>query len=142
MAISNQIQSVKRHLRPELQSEPVTQELLRLVSQAVYQSTKISTPARVQELILADVSASSAELGDSFGPPRNLNYADFVSFSKSLHHVLLLQSLQSPQVALADDPAAKLNTALVAYFSAYFKGNYIDRWGQKVASPTTLSDDR
>lgn len=131
-------------LPPLLGRDKVVQELLQSAKYAIYSAQhRIGEQAKLPQTI---TDLSSTERG-AFRPPDSIDEWDLRNFATSLRQALLSthlsyghDSTSTGSVTVFADPPVppdrgQFTDQFVAYFSAYYEGNYVDRFGNGLSQP-------
>lgn len=138
-AVSARLDAVKAELPEPLAKDRVLLELLRSVGFAV-------STAQNAIVMQAGLSPDLVSVTDTvnFDSPANLDEVDFKNFAEKIRQSMATAPFAYGAQVAGDDrhlsatddgEAIKFGTAFVNYFSAYYKGNYVDRFGTALPKP-------
>jgi hypothetical protein len=141
-SIYERINLAQTLIHEDLKSEPVVQQVFSSLATSAQQSN-----AQIFRLVGAENLVANSMLAPaSLPPPRDLTELEFLSFGNALRKGLLNSaSLYANTTALRDPTFAQFtaNSAnaklfrdtLAKYFSAYYQGGYVDRFGDTIPKP-------
>jgi hypothetical protein len=143
-AASVRLANLKSESPDELKNDKVFTYLAQTVQ-------TVATHAQIKIASKAALSSGYVPPNDVTPPSQNLSNGDFKNFAYTVRTLL-----SSPEIAIGgaqtDHPVVSaantgdtvtFKNAFVSYFSAYYAGNFVDRFGTKLAKPKlslTISD--
>jgi hypothetical protein len=143
-AVNDRLQNLPNLLHPDLRNEPVVREIVRAVGATIYnaQVNSLNLVARIDTTRGRTVSALLAPYAPTVDDaaaalnyqPRDLNYADFISFGTALRHAMV----ESAAPSSASIDANQFAGAFVYYFKSFINGKYYTRFGESVAGPPAI----
>ena len=128
---------LRGNLPDSLKNDVVIRELLKASAVASYRGN-------VQAARMLRINAK--DLGQEPPLPENLNEWDFRRFAENMRSTMLSAPLTLNNVSTMNSLQAQPDfyKAVILYFNSYYKGEYMDRFGNQVAKPKlsqNISDD-
>jgi hypothetical protein len=120
------LSDVKKGLPPAMKEDPVVDAFLRLARNSFVAGAKAATPSKA----LLNTTEES--------PPGDIGQRELRQFARNV-----LKEEMKPTISNPRSGKTKLTDTFAVYFNAYYKGNYVDRFGAPITKPSvalTVSD--
>jgi hypothetical protein len=123
-----QAQSTRLLLPEALNEDPVTDAIFRLMIKTSAQA-QVEAAKAAGVTIPAEVEAQVA----AYALPKRLRHSELTAFAKRLLRAQLAPVIVAPDpTRTARDP---YKNAFAAYFTAYYEGTFVDRFGKSITKP-------